>query len=82
MFNGLPVIGTDVEGINNIIKNRKNGLLVNKEFPGNLTVTIKELVNNKELATGLGQMAKITHLEKYDFSTVVDRLTGIYNEFL
>jgi len=81
LFNGLPVIGTNVNGINNIIRNRENGLLVNKALFGELTDSIRMIVENKQFAKNLGEMAKKTYHTKYNFSITFNRLIEIYNEY-
>lgn len=55
MAAGIPCIGTDIGGINEIIQHQKNGLLFKKGDPGDLANQIKYLLENpsvkKELAT-------------------------------
>jgi len=81
LFNGLPVIGTNVNGINNIIKDRENGLLVNKTLPGELNDSIRMIVENKQFANNLGEMAKGKYHDKYNFSITLNHLVEIYNEY-
>jgi glycosyltransferase involved in cell wall biosynthesis len=79
MYNSLPIIGTDVNGINNIIENRHNGLLVNKTQPGELKNAIQIMVENNDLAKQLGTNANKTYKEKYDFFVTLNRLTEVYH---
>ncbi|HCS79121.1 TPA: hypothetical protein DIV55_05275 [Patescibacteria group bacterium] len=62
---GLPVIGTDVEGINDVIIPNFNGLLV-KQTVKDISQKLKLLLRNKYLARKLGNNARKTIIEKYD----------------
>ncbi len=62
---GLPVIGTNVEGIKDIITNEVNGLLVNKQVD-DLTMAMKALLLSSKLGNRLGSMARNTIISKYD----------------
>ncbi len=54
---GLPVITTDVVGINTIIKNRFSGILCEPN-PENLRMSILELLSNKLMQYDLGSNAR------------------------
>ena len=80
MFNGLPIIGTDVNGINNLIRHRKNGLLFEKENTKDLTAKIRELVDNKDLPNRLGNTAKKDYLENYNFEFSISQIIELYTQ--
>lgn len=80
MYNRLPIIGTDVNGISTILKNGYNGLLVNKRINGELRKTIHHLLNDNNLASHIALNAKKTYQEKYDFSITLNQLSKIYYE--
>jgi glycosyltransferase involved in cell wall biosynthesis len=80
MFNGLPIIGTDVNGINNLIRHGKNGLLFDKKNINDLTEKIKELVENEGLCSELGIAAKRDYLKKYQFMDVVSEYIEVFRE--
>lgn len=71
MSNGLPIIGTDVNGINNLIRDRKNGLLFEKEQIKDLMEKIKVLVENKDFSRKLGKAAKNDYLKKHNFEYAI-----------
>ena len=54
---GLPIIASDVPGINNMIINNKTGILVPVKNEKLMADTIMYLVNNNSLATGLSENA-------------------------
>lgn len=71
MFNGLPIIGTNVNGINSLISHKKNGLLFEKGNMEDLEGKIKELVEDKDLSNRLGNVAKNNYSKTYKFDNVV-----------
>ena len=71
MFNGLPIIGTNVYGVNNLINHEKNGLLFRKEDRDDLKGKIKELVENKDSSDRFGDAAKSDYFKNYKFDDVV-----------
>lgn len=71
MFNALPIIGTNVNGINSLIRHKKNGLLFEKENVEDLKEKIKKLVEDKDLSNRLGNTAKNGYFKSYNFECVV-----------
>jgi glycosyltransferase involved in cell wall biosynthesis len=49
MAAGVPVIGTDVPGIRDVIENEVNGLLVPPASPRELSITIQRVMNDRAL---------------------------------
>jgi glycosyltransferase involved in cell wall biosynthesis len=79
MFNGIPIIGSNVGGINNIIENKRNGLLFEVNNADDLKVKIIHLIENKELAGELAIRAIKDYENTYNFEAVVDQYEKIYN---
>lgn len=71
MFNGLPIIGSDVMGINNLINNYENGLLFESKNSLDLAQKIKLIVSDDKLAKKLGAKAKEDYLRNYSIDKVV-----------
>lgn len=82
MFNGLPIIGTNVNGINNIIFDNKNGLLFEKNNYHDLKDKIVSLVNNNSLAALLGRNAEKEFINKYCFTKTIEAFNIIYDKYL
>jgi glycosyltransferase involved in cell wall biosynthesis len=80
MFNGLPIIGTNVNGINNLIIHKKNGLLFEKENIDDLKNKIRELINDKNLANKLGRSAKNDYSKGYLFQDMISNHIKLYEE--
>jgi len=60
-----PAICSDVEGMDEILKHEKNGLIVPKNSPKALAVAINELTANSQRAKNYGEAGYIIALEKY-----------------
>lgn len=77
----LPVIGTDVVGIREIIKHKENGYLC-----GTLAESIKEaitdMMKNEELRRKMGENARKTIIENYSLKTLVEKELELAEEIL
>lgn len=71
-----PIIASNVGGISDIIKNMKNGLLINKESPNELYDKIIELLNNKSLYKIIIENNEIEK-EKYDIKIMIEKSIDI-----
>ena len=68
MAAGVPVIGTDAEGVPEIIRHRENGMLVPPEDSDALADTIRCLVEDNGLRQRLGRRARQDTIERYDYT--------------
>ncbi len=68
----LPCIASDLPGINEIIKNTKNGLLIPLDNQTEYIRWISGLYINKNLRTDLGQAARVTAEEEFSFEIHVN----------
>jgi glycosyltransferase involved in cell wall biosynthesis len=80
MFNGLPIIGANIKGINNIITQKKNGLLFEKGNINDLKNKIRDLVNNIDLASKLGKSVKNDYSRGYKFENVVSDHLSLFKK--
>jgi len=78
---GLPCVGTDVRGINEVIKHGYNGWLV-KTDPKSIREGILKLMEDKKLREKLGKNARKTIEEKYSLKKILEKETKIYNKLL
>jgi len=69
---GLPVIGLDVRGVNDIIKHNYNGILC-KEDPTHVASALKSLLKNKRIYDQLRQNG-IKSVKDYSFNIVMDKI--------
>jgi glycosyltransferase involved in cell wall biosynthesis len=69
---GLPVIGTNVKGINEVIKHGKNGILCSTNA-NSIREAILTLMKDEELKRNLGENARRTIVENYDLDKLIKR---------
>jgi len=74
---GLPCIGTDVEGINEIIKHKENGYLC-KTDAHSIRKAILEVLNNNNLQAKISQNARKTILENFSLEKILEEEIRIY----
>lgn len=80
MFNGLPIIGSNVNGINNLIIHKKNGVLFEKANIDDLKNKIIELIDDPVLARRLGDTAKNDYSKQYFFQNIISDHIKLYKE--
>ena len=80
MYNGLPVVGSDVPGITNLIQPGRNGLIFNKDDPRELGEKVKMLLKNPDQAAELGRHAQESLGRVPDFEDVVAEHLEIYSQ--
>lgn len=79
MAAGVPVIGTNVGGIPEIIEHGINGLLVPVESPTAIAEAINQLLAGEQLRTQLADNARIT-LNKFDVTSMMECTFRLYRE--
>ena len=74
---GLPVIGTDIKGINDIIEHKKNGYLCDTSA-SSIKEGILELLGNKTVQERISINARRTILKNFSIEVGLDKEKGIY----
>ena len=69
---GLPVIGTNVPGIREVIKHRWNGYLC-ESTASSIRAAIQSILANKDLAAEMGQNARRYVMENYSLESLLKR---------
>lgn len=82
MFNGLPIIGADVNGINSIIIHGKNGLLFKKEDAIDLKNKIKLILTNMSSYIEMGGVARMDFSKTYQFHDVISKHVKLYDNIV
>jgi len=77
----LPVIATNVPGINNIIIHNETGWLCETDS-GSIREAIKTVLMDKSLCKRLGHQARQFVIENYSFEKIVDLELNLYNSVL
>ncbi|MFM0053492.1 glycosyltransferase family 4 protein [Caballeronia grimmiae] len=78
MAAGLPVIGTDVDGVPELIKHDVNGLLVPPKNPDALRAAIVQLIDNPELRIRLGEAGRRITEAKFGIDDMADETIDFY----
>jgi glycosyltransferase involved in cell wall biosynthesis len=78
MASGLPVIGTKVGGITDIVRNRFNGMLVGNGDVAGLVETIKIVLNDAVLRKRMGNRGLSYVSDKYNWEELSKKLLDIY----
>lgn len=79
---GLPQIVTDINGSNEIIIHKKNGLIIPKKNTDALQSAMLELIKNPDLKTKLAQNARKMIVERFDQKMVWEALLHEYQQIL
>jgi len=76
---GLPVIATDVGGIREVVKHRRNGLLIKPKDAEALTQAIREILTNKKLANEIS-FNNLNDIKKFSIQEMIKEVDKIYYE--
>ncbi len=76
------VIATEVDGSVEIIKNKKNGILIKPQNIEMLADAIKELINNNALRKELSEAAQQTILNDFDVKKMTKKIEDVYTNVL
>ncbi|MGI6394071.1 MAG: glycosyltransferase family 4 protein [bacterium] len=76
---GVPVIGSNVGGIPDIVIDGKTGLLVEEKNPAGIAEAIEKIANNPDFASELVANGRV-HIEKnFSWETITDKFVRVYN---
>lgn len=77
----LPSIASNINGCNEIIKNRYNGLLINPKQTKSLYLAMKKIVNDKKLYGSLKNFTRYDTIKKFNqkeyFNTILQYYLGL-----
>jgi len=77
---GTAVVASKIPGINEVIRNDHNAILIPPKEPELLAKSMMELLKNKRLRENLGRNARRTVLEKYSWSVVMNDMERLYRQ--
>ena len=78
----VPVIGTDVGGIPELIKNNETGILVPPENPSKLAKAVNELLFDKEKATKLAKNGNTFVKNNMTWDVIMPKYIKFYEDLL
>jgi colanic acid/amylovoran biosynthesis glycosyltransferase len=78
----LAVITTDAGGINEVIRDHENGLLIPTRDPESVAVKLREVYNDQALRTRLGKNARQSVIKNHTLEQQADQFVRMYKEVL
>lgn len=82
MSYGLPVIASNVGGINQWLEHEKTGFLVPPSDERELAIAIDRVIGNPEIAQKFGQLALERYQSLYRPEVYIERLVGLFDTIL
>jgi len=82
MYMSKPVIATKVDGVPEIVKHEKTGLLINPKDHKGIVTAITRLLLNPKFAENLGNRAHAQVAKNFSADTMVFNIDTLYREFL
>ncbi|NUM25106.1 MAG: glycosyltransferase family 4 protein [Candidatus Buchananbacteria bacterium] len=79
MAAGLPVIGTNVGGIPDFLKDGENGFFCEVNNPRDLANKIQLLLGDENLSSYVAENGRAMVFEKYDWRQIADEMKNIFN---
>lgn len=79
---GLPVVGTNIPGLNEVVADGETGLLHGIEDVEGMAAAVSELLEDKERAHKLGEAGRRRVREHFSATSSAERLLGLYHECL
>ena len=78
MSHGLPIIASNVGGVKEAVRDNENGFLIN----GNLTESIKLLVENELLRVKMGTRSREIYEASFTFDNMYEKTVNLYRNLI
>lgn len=82
MMLGVPIVSSNVGGVNNFIEHRKSGLLYQFDASYMLAYHIKEIFEDEKLAKRLSENSKVRAQKIFNKEINVNEILNIYNKII
>ena len=82
MASGLPVVGTDIEGIRGVVQRELNGVLVAPDDDAALTAALDRLLSDEALRHRMGQASRRIAHEKYSLSRCLRETQDLFRRLV
>ena len=79
---GVPVIATHVGGVETLIHNNVDGLVVSANDVYTMAIQIKKIIMDSALAIQLGKNGRMEALQRHNPETIVNDLLACYRKML
>ncbi|ENA3446243.1 glycosyltransferase family 4 protein [Yersinia enterocolitica] len=78
----LPVIASDVGGVNEAVKDNINGFLVNRKDVKDLAYKIEKLINDRHLRDTMGKQGECYFRNEFSFDVMYEKNLAIYKKVI
>jgi glycosyltransferase involved in cell wall biosynthesis len=75
-----PVVVFDIPGVNELIQNEKNGIVVQLRDSRSMAQAIIRLFDDEDLRVKLGRIGRRLVLENYNWDVVIEKIEKLYHE--
>ena len=82
LASGVPVVGTNVGGVPDLITDGKTGYLVPPRDPGELAKAVLRLICHSETASSMSQAARSMVIQRYTVQRLISDMEGLYRNLL
>jgi glycosyltransferase involved in cell wall biosynthesis len=79
---GLPIIGTFVGGIPELVRHETDGILVKPASPDEIRESLLTMLNNPEKRIAMGIAARQRIEEKYSWRVIASQYLELYQKIL
>lgn len=79
---GAPIVAAAVGGVPEVVGDRREALLADREDPEGLAGAVQELLDDPDLAQRLGAAARERQRSRYDLEVIVRRVEDLYVELM
>jgi L-malate glycosyltransferase len=80
MAAGLPVVASDVGGNSEAVSHGETGLVYDPADPHGLTESLRQLIENRDKAKAMGELARKTATVKYSVKAYIDNHQNFYKQ--
>ena len=77
---GKPVVASRVGGIVDIVKHKRNGMLVPQKNPRKLAQAIMYILSNAKIAENMGRNGKKFVVDHYSWSSIIQKTVSLYRK--
>jgi glycosyltransferase involved in cell wall biosynthesis len=78
MAAGVPVVASDIPGVDELVVSGENGLLVDPDDPPALARALRRLLDDRELRLGIARRARAAVEAQYTAAAMADRVMAEY----
>ena len=77
---GVPVVGSDIPGVNDVVTHGENGFLVLPEDSKGLAESVLALLDDDELRRRFGEEARKVIVDDYGWDVILSKIEKIYDD--